>query len=147
MANSTLSRIERTLFNKASDSASPSDEISGVTDHLRTVIADRFDIQDLPDGFFYYPIELGGMGLLNPFIRLLAIRESIKQTPRKLLHKASLKDEKEYEAAKERFKKRGADVSSQFWSKWNGESMPFIHVSGRVHPLSGNIQSLSCGCV
>ncbi|KGO75253.1 reverse transcriptase [Penicillium italicum] len=126
MAISTLNRIERTLFNKTSDNKSPSDQTFGVTDHLRTVIATRFDIHDLPDGFFYYPIELGGLGLLNPFIRLLAMRENIKQTPRKLLHKASLRDEKEYEAAKERFKKNGADVSSQFWSKWSGESKPFM---------------------
>ncbi|KAJ5480218.1 hypothetical protein N7530_005727 [Penicillium desertorum] len=81
MAISTLSRIERTLFNKTSDDKSPSDQINGVTDYLRTVIADRFDIRDLPDGFFYYPIELGGLGLLNPFIRLLAMRENIKETP------------------------------------------------------------------
>lgn len=126
MAISTLSRIESTLFNKTSGDKTPSDQINGVTAYLRTVIADRFDIRDLPDGFFYYPIELGGMGLLNPFIRLLAMRENIKQTPRKLLHKASLTDEKEYEAAKEKFKKDGADVSSQFWSKWGGKSKPFM---------------------
>ncbi|KGO46653.1 reverse transcriptase [Penicillium expansum] len=126
MAISTLSRIERTLFNKALDDKNPSDQISGVTDHLRTVIADRFDIHDLPDGFFYYPIELGGLGLLNPFIRLLAMRENIKQTPRKLLHKASLRDEKEYETAKERFAKNGADIGSQFGSKLSGKPKPFM---------------------
>ncbi|CAI7628837.1 unnamed protein product [Penicillium glandicola] len=126
MAISTLSRIERTLFNKTSDDKSPSDQISGVTDYLRTVIANRFNIHDLPDGFFYYPVELGGLELLNPFIRLLAMRENIKQTPRKLLQKASVRDEKEYEAAKEKFKKDGADVSSQFWSKWGGRSNSFM---------------------
>ncbi|CAG8908035.1 unnamed protein product [Penicillium egyptiacum] len=126
MAISTLSRIERTLFNKPSDNKTPSDQINGVTDYLRTVIAGRFDIHDLPDGFFYYPIELGGLGLLNPFIRLLAMRENIKQTPRKLLRKASLRDEKEYEAAKEKFKKDGADVSGQFWSEWGGKSKSFM---------------------
>ncbi|CAG7987690.1 unnamed protein product [Penicillium nalgiovense] len=126
MAIATLSRIERTLFNKTSDDKTPSDQINGVTDYLRTVIAERFDIHDLPDGFFYYPIELGGLGLLNPFIRLLAMRESIKDTPRKLLHKASLRDEREYEAAKEKFKKDGADASSQFWSEWSGKSKSFM---------------------
>lgn len=126
MAIATLSRIERTLFNNSLDDNSSSDQISGVTDHLRTVIAERFDIHDLPDGFFYYPIELGGLGLLNPFITLLAMRENIKQTPRKLLHKASLRDEKEYEAAKEKFKKHGSDVRSQFWSKWGADSKSFM---------------------
>ncbi|KAJ5382452.1 reverse transcriptase [Penicillium concentricum] len=126
MAISTMSRIERTLFDKTSDDKSPSAQISGVTDYLRTVIADRFDMHDLPDGFFYYPVELGGLELLNPFIRLLAMRHNIKQTPRKLLHKASLKDEKEYEAAKEKFKRNGADAGSRSRSKWSTENKPFM---------------------
>lgn len=107
MAISTLHRIEQTLFNKGNSG----DGASGVTEHLRAVIAERFDIHNLPDGFFYYPIELGGLGLLNPFIRLLAMRENIKTTPRKLLHKASLKEEVAYEAAKEKFKKNGGSDS------------------------------------
>ncbi|KAJ5950492.1 uncharacterized protein N7479_008905 [Penicillium vulpinum] len=111
MAISTLGRIEQGLF-RTLDGESPSGQTSGVTDHLRTVIANRFDIHDLPDGFFYYPVELGGLELLNPFIRLLAMRENIKTTPRKLLHKASLKEEKKYEAAKERFKLNGPDIWS-----------------------------------
>ncbi|KAJ5793778.1 hypothetical protein N7457_000377 [Penicillium paradoxum] len=126
MAISTLSRIESTLFSKTYDAKSPSDPIKGVTDYLRTVIAKRFDIHGLPDGFFYYPVELGGLGLLNPFIGLLAMRENIKQTPRKLLHKASLADERGYEAAKEKFKKDGPDLTSSFWNKWGGESRPFM---------------------
>ncbi|KAI3256773.1 hypothetical protein DTO006G7_3115 [Penicillium roqueforti] len=126
MAISTLSRIERTLFNKISDDKSSSNQISGVTDYLRTVIADRFDIHDLPDGFFYYPVELGGLGLLNPFVRLLAMRENMKQTPQKLFHKASLMEEKEYEGDKEEFKRNGADVSIPFSSKWGVESTSFM---------------------
>jgi hypothetical protein len=126
MAISTLSRIERTLFNKTSDSESSSDQISGVTDYLRAVIADRFDIHGLPDGFFYYPVELGGLGLLNPFIGLLAMRENIKGTPRKLLRRAALLEEKNYEAAKEKFIKDGPDLTSSFWSKWGGDRKPFM---------------------
>ena len=106
MAISTLNRIERTLFNKT-DNTNAAYQVCGVTEYLRTVIANRFDIHDLPDGFFYYPVELGGLGLLNPFIRLFAMRENIKETPRKLLHNASVKEEVAYEAAKERFKKNG----------------------------------------
>ncbi|KAJ5493868.1 reverse transcriptase [Penicillium fimorum] len=126
MAISTLSRIERTLFDRTSDNKNPSAQISGVTDYLRTVIADRFDIHHLPDGFFYYPVELGGLELLNPFIGLFAMRQNIKQTPQKLLHKASLRDETKYEAAKEKFSKNGADASSQFWNKWSTENKQFM---------------------
>lgn len=126
MAISTLSRIERTLFNKTPNNKTPSDQAGGVTDYLRTVITDRFDIHGLPDGFFYYPVELGGLGLLNPFIGLLAMRENIKKTPRKLLHKVSLREETRYEAAKEKFKKDGPDLNNSFWSKWGGDSKPFM---------------------
>ncbi|EAW07507.1 uncharacterized protein ACLA_022210 [Aspergillus clavatus NRRL 1] len=99
MAISTLGRIERTLFP------------DGVTAHLRQVIADRFNVHDLPEGFFYFPIELGGLQLLNPYIPLLAMREDIKQTPQRRLQKAFLQDEIEYHAAKERFEKQGSPQS------------------------------------
>lgn len=123
MAISTLSRIEQTLFNKTSNKASEAG--SGVTNYLRTVIGERFDIHDLPEGFFYYPVELGGLGLLNPYVRLLSMRENIKQTPQRRLQKASLEDEMRYQSAKEKFEKNGSpshnlrlkeDTSMQFMS-------------------------------
>ena len=106
MAISTLSRIERTLF------ASTTGVGSGVTDYLRKVIADRFGIHDLPEGFFYFPIELGGLELINPYIPLLAMRENIRTTPQRRLQKASVQDEANYHAAKERFEKSGSHSST-----------------------------------
>ncbi|KAB8237406.1 uncharacterized protein BDW43DRAFT_297724 [Aspergillus alliaceus] len=100
MAISTLSRIERTLF---------PDSPSGVTDHLRKTIAERFDIHDLPEGFFYFPVEFGGLELTNPYIPLLAMREDIKQTPSGRLQMAYTEDETEYHAAKERFDRNGPE--------------------------------------
>ena len=94
MAISTLSRIERTLFP------------DGVTAHLRDIISARYPTIDLPEGFFYFPIELGGLELQNPYIPLLAMREDIKQTPRRLLEKAFLLDEAEYHSVKEVFDAR-----------------------------------------
>ncbi|KAJ5561658.1 reverse transcriptase [Penicillium sp. DV-2018c] len=126
MAISTLSRIERTLFNTTPDSGNSSGPISGVSDYLRTVIAERFHIHDLPDGFFYYPVELGGLGLLNPFIGLLAMRENIKRTPRKLLRGAALFEEKRYEAAKEKFEKDGPDLTGTFLSDYSGDRRSFM---------------------
>ncbi|RAK98603.1 uncharacterized protein BO80DRAFT_153635 [Aspergillus ibericus CBS 121593] len=99
MAISTLSRIERTLF---------PDSSSGVTDHLRHVIADRFGVNDLPEGFFYFPVEFGGLELLNPYIPFLAMREGIKATPQGRLQKAFLQYEVQYHAAKQRFEAGGS---------------------------------------
>lgn len=103
MAISTLSRIERALF------PSESGPGSGATGFLRKVIADRFGIRDLPEGFFYFPVELGGLELINPYIPLMAMRENIKQTPHRRLQLSFIADEAEYRAAKERFEKNGAE--------------------------------------
>ncbi|KAK6835494.1 RTlike1 [Aspergillus parasiticus SU-1] len=100
MAVTTLNRIERTIF---------PDSHSGVTDHLRKMIAERFDIHDLPEGFFYFPVEFGGLELTNPYIPLFAIRENIESTPSGRLQKAYNKDEAEYHAAQERFEKDGPE--------------------------------------
>ncbi|KAJ5682498.1 hypothetical protein N7462_005663 [Penicillium macrosclerotiorum] len=123
MAISTLSRIERSLFSKLSDRTSNIQ--GGVTEYLRTIIAERFDINGLPEGFFYYPVDLGGLGLLNPFIQLLAMRENIKQTPRKFLEKPELADEKRYLVMKERFEKQGP-TSSKTWMDDNDKPLPFM---------------------
>ncbi|KAF7125566.1 hypothetical protein CNMCM5793_001826 [Aspergillus hiratsukae] len=109
MAISTLSRVERTLFSE------------GVTAHLRQMIADRFDVHNLPDGFFYFPIELGGLQLLNPYIPLLAMREDIKQTPQRRLEKAFLEDEDAWHAAKELFEKDGPRGSAQAYFNDDGD--------------------------
>jgi hypothetical protein len=114
MAISTLSRIERTLFSE------------GVTAHLRQMIADRFDVHDLPDGFFYFPIELGGLQLLNPYIPLLAMREDIKQTPQRRIQKAFLEDEDAWHAAKERFEKDGPRRFTQVYFNDDGSKAAFL---------------------
>jgi hypothetical protein len=107
MAIATLSRIEAALFGKSSHG--DAEQKGGVTNYLRGLIAERFNIHDLPEGFFYYPVELGGLELLNPFVNLLSMRESIKQTPQRRLQKAILADEIRYYEAKERFEKQGSD--------------------------------------
>lgn len=110
MAIATLSRIERTLF------ASVSGPGSGVTNYLRKVIADRFGIHDLPEGFFYFPVELGGLELINPYISLMAMRENIKQTPQRRLRLAFIDDEANYRGAKERFEKEGPYATAAYSS-------------------------------
>lgn len=128
MAVNTLSRIEREVFAHA---ASKTSENNGVVDYLRRVIAERFDVRDLPDGFFYFPIEFGGLELHNPFVSLLAMRESITQTPQRIIEDVYLQEEVEYEAAKKRWqegdhgttfrssvawKRDDEDAPEKFWS-------------------------------
>ncbi|OKL64520.1 hypothetical protein UA08_00818 [Talaromyces atroroseus] len=108
MAINTLSRIEREVFAHTTSKASGN---GGVVDHLRRVIADRFDIRDLPDGFFFFPVELGGLELHNPFINFLSMRENITQTPQRIMEKVYIMEEADYESAKKKWREGSIDVN------------------------------------
>jgi hypothetical protein len=91
----TFARIQRALFPNGS-----------VTDHLRGVIEERFGVKDLPDGFFYFPIRMGGLELRNPLIPLFGMRDSLLKSPEQMLEQALDRDEEEYQMAKEKFLKK-----------------------------------------
>lgn len=99
MVISTLSRIEREVF------AASGFENGNVADYLRKVIAERFDVHNLPDGFFFFPIELGGLEIHNPFIGFLAMREDVRKTPRRIMEKVFISEEANYEIAKRKWQK------------------------------------------
>ncbi|CRG89676.1 hypothetical protein PISL3812_06715 [Talaromyces islandicus] len=99
MVISTLSRIEREVF------AGSGLENGNVADYLRKVIAERFDVHNLPDGFFFFPIELGGLEIHNPFIGFLAMREDVRKTPRRIMEKVFITEEANYEMAKRKWQK------------------------------------------
>jgi hypothetical protein len=126
MAISTLSRIEQSLFNKGESGTGTPDQMIGVTEYLRKMISDRFGVKGLPDGFFYYPSEIGGLGLLNPFIKLLAMRENIKETPRKILQRAALQEEKIYQTFKAKFEEDGPDTNAPSLVGDDGKPLPFM---------------------
>jgi hypothetical protein len=86
----TFEHIQRKLFggDKGGD--------ENVTDYLREVIKERFGVTDLPDGFFYLPIELGGLELRSPFIPLFMQVRHPLISPRWRIDWAFEKEEKEY---------------------------------------------------
>ncbi|WEW56657.1 RT-like superfamily and adenosine deaminase domain-containing protein [Emydomyces testavorans] len=108
MVLSTLKRIESELFAVDGGSASP----GSVADHLRLAISKNFDIADLPDGFFYFPEEYGGLALTNPFVSLISMREGLKTTPERILQNAFIAEEKEYATAKEKYESQGPNQTS-----------------------------------
>ncbi|OCL05327.1 hypothetical protein AOQ84DRAFT_99330 [Glonium stellatum] len=97
MVIDTYKRIQQKLF---ADSPSAS---GSVTEHLRDLIRERFNVDGIPDGFFYFPVELGGLDLGNPFIQPLAVRKRATKTPTERIELAFEYEEEEYEAAKKRF--------------------------------------------
>ncbi|KAL8803988.1 MAG: hypothetical protein Q9182_002860 [Xanthomendoza sp. 2 TL-2023] len=91
---------------------------NSIIEYLKRTIEERFNVRDLPDGFFYFPSELGGLDLRNPLIPLLLIREvedtdadkeghvgAHKQprTPKEHIEEALELDEKEYQHSKSRY--------------------------------------------
>ena len=89
---STLERIQRNTF-----------PTSNVVDHLKSTIQTRFDISDIPDGYFYFPTHLGGLELHNPFIPLLQLRDTVLHDPNSVIADFLVEEEEVYEEAKAKF--------------------------------------------
>ncbi|PPQ76753.1 hypothetical protein CVT26_000142 [Gymnopilus dilepis] len=60
----TLAYIQRQLFPEGTGSA---------VGYLRKVVAERFGVTDLPEGYFYFPISSGGLELRNTLLEVLAL--------------------------------------------------------------------------
>ena len=89
---STLARIQNAIFPNGR-----------VTDYLLSIAKERFSVSDLPDGFFYWPVAMGGLELRNPLVSLFCMRESMRQSPERVLEKALEADEAAYLVAKEHY--------------------------------------------
>ncbi|KAK6404112.1 hypothetical protein LTR95_018894, partial [Oleoguttula sp. CCFEE 5521] len=50
---------------------------SNLIQHLQQIIAERFDTSNIPDGYFFFPSELGGLEIQSPFITLLQLRDTV----------------------------------------------------------------------
>lgn len=94
MVINTLQRIQLELFPQHRGS---------VTSYLADVIQKRFGIRNIPDGWYYWPISMGGLEVKNPFIPLYALRDDICVDPTTEFHKLCEKDEAAYALQKERW--------------------------------------------
>ncbi|KAL8815232.1 MAG: hypothetical protein Q9223_005615 [Gallowayella weberi] len=107
----TLDKIQKRVFSGSFGSNS-------IIEYLKRTIEERFNVKDLPDGFFYFPSELGGLDLRNPLIPLLLIREvegteakkeryvgehKQPKTPKEYIEEALEFDEEQYRQCKSRY--------------------------------------------
>ena len=74
-----------------------------IVQHLKEMIKERFSVSSVPDGFLFFPVELGGLDLKSPFVGLLQIRESVKDNPYDLLDEYEENERDDYAAAKRTF--------------------------------------------
>ncbi|OCK74265.1 hypothetical protein K432DRAFT_339211 [Lepidopterella palustris CBS 459.81] len=91
----THERIHRTIFATIDDSGS-----SSVVEYLKKSLRQRFGVEDVPDGFLFFPVELGGLDLQSPFVGLLQIRDAVIENPSNLLDKFEEAEREAYRNAK-----------------------------------------------
>jgi hypothetical protein len=87
----THKQIEMRLFGRPADGKK-----GNVTTHLRRMIVSQFGKIEIPDAFFYLPEQLGGLGLRNPFIPLLLVRDNIPENPADIMAKFIKDEEDQY---------------------------------------------------
>ena len=74
-----------------------------VTEYLREQIQRRFDVPDVPDAFFFLSEDLGGLGLLNPFVPFFILKDQLIRNPMDRVKEFLDKEKKRYKEAKETF--------------------------------------------
>ncbi|KAJ3167205.1 hypothetical protein HDU88_002543 [Geranomyces variabilis] len=92
-----------------------------VAEYLKSMISKRFGVDNIPDGFLFWPMVFGGLELHNPFISLQGVRELIYDDPSDRLREALEKEELEYRSleARSAFSKYRRDGSQVFLSAWS----------------------------
>jgi hypothetical protein len=70
----TMNRVQKQIFRD-----------SNIATYLKGTLKERFSIDDIPDGFLYFPASLGGLDLQNPFIPLLQVRNSVFADPSSII--------------------------------------------------------------
>ena len=113
MMLATHERIQRQIFSSSSSvrNLDASNEHGSVVEFLRQCIEERFGITDVPDGYFFFPSELGGLDVRSPFIGLISKRESTYESPEKEIDKFLTSEKDGYLAAKKRFEDGDIDDS------------------------------------
>lgn len=94
MILSNLARIQRKIFGRES-----------VVQSLKSRLQQRFGIENVPDGYIFFPTELGGLEVMTPFVGMLQIRDSVPEDPEKLLDEFQESEQDQYRMAKMRYEK------------------------------------------
>jgi hypothetical protein len=90
----TFAHIQRSLFANTGTVS--------VTDHLRSMLKERFGTDDsVPDGFFYFPVKAGGLDLRNPFISAFLTYKDNVSEPGELIDRAFEDERDVYERLKD----------------------------------------------
>ncbi|KAH7398004.1 hypothetical protein BKA64DRAFT_55615 [Cadophora sp. MPI-SDFR-AT-0126] len=93
----TFARIQAKLFAGTGGS---------VTSTLKQMLTDRFGVTDIPEGYLYFPMSMGGLDLKSPFIDLYLISDSICARPDVYMDNFFSSEDTDYRAAQKAFENR-----------------------------------------
>jgi hypothetical protein len=101
------------------------------------MVQKRFGVKaaDIPDGFWFFPVVHGGMEIRNPFVPLVNMRESYRQTPNRILDKAMENEDDDYVAAKHTYDRINAGWGL---SKYNSGLKTALNMAGDEPFISKN---------
>ncbi|TGO44454.1 hypothetical protein BCON_0515g00010 [Botryotinia convoluta] len=91
---------------------------TNVVSYLKDTLKERFGIDNVPDGYLYFPTSLGGLELHNPFIGLLQLRDGVYETPETLMDNFFEAEIEAYRVAKDNFEKRAPQVNVAMARQW-----------------------------
>ncbi|KZV65571.1 hypothetical protein PENSPDRAFT_638139 [Peniophora sp. CONT] len=83
---STLARLQKSAVPSGGD----------IVAHLRTLINERFGVNDLPEGWFYLPMKAGGLNLRGPLPEMFAVMDAFGREKSKAGFESSLEEERQY---------------------------------------------------
>jgi hypothetical protein len=87
----TYARIQKGIFADSGGSA---------IHKLSQMLSQKFGTSDIPWGWFYWPMQSGGLQLTDPMVGPLTLRKALPETTTKLLEDAKKSDEESYETCK-----------------------------------------------
>ncbi|KAI6764099.1 hypothetical protein HG530_007888 [Fusarium avenaceum] len=119
----TYQLMQEFLFSEGPDSIQNS---HGAVNHVKHMIKDRFGA-DVPDAFIHLPELLGGLGLRNPFVPILTIRESIaKRSPTSIIQEFFDAEKERYKRYKKHFDSLpsiDSRIDAAVRATWSGETV------------------------
>ncbi|OJD34679.1 reverse transcriptase [Diplodia corticola] len=141
MCIKAFEHIQRSLFAESG--------AGNVVEYLRTTITKRFGNSEaitggrpIPDAFFHFPVELGGLGLLDPFVQLYAMRsQRMRKNTIDELNLALERERGGYEDAKELFE--AGDVPVDPSTPKNLEGEPFMSLDEYMRFVEQTASELS----
>ncbi|KAI6356093.1 hypothetical protein MCOR25_007969 [Pyricularia grisea] len=128
----THRRIQQDVFATAFGEEGSSRIATSVVDFLKKIIEMRFGVTKIPDGYLFFPAELGGLNLQSPFITLQQIRESTLRSPAELLERMFRSESATYIHAKKLHDKRQELLRHQGTVEPQ-QMKPFISFEEYVH--------------